>query len=317
MKSFFSKDPTQTNTMVYLQSFDLMTRQREENFLMNFPRTCFDSYYPMGIFSFGKQLHHLEFNDVTIFCGGNGSGKSTLLNIIAEKLKLKRQTCFNKTYFFDPYLDGCCYKICTEAATTLKDWRAVSRIITSDDVFNHIIDVRRKNEDISVRRSVIFEEKERFNRYGIDGLTNRPRSIDTNDPESLKAFAFYRDIIKKSASRMVRDHVGMEERTYSNGENGYKYFTKAIQPGGLYLLDEPENSLSAEMQLELMHFLHGMVRYYQCQFILSSHSPFLLCLPDARIYNMDAEPVRTCKWTELPNVRIYHDFFEDHQSEFI
>ena len=83
-----------------------------------------------------------------------------------------------------------------------------------------------------------------------------------------------------------------------------------------YLLDEPENSLSAEMQLELVHFLHGMVRFYDCQFILSSHSPFILSLPNARIYNMDSEPVNTCRWTELPNVKIYRDFFNDHQSEF-
>lgn len=103
----------------------------------------------------------------------------------------------------------------------------------------------------------------------------------------------------------------------SNGENGFSFFTEAIKPGGLYLLDEPENSLSAEMQLELVHFLHGMARFYDCQFILSSHSPFILSLPNnAKIYNMDSEPVKTCNWTDLANVRIYHDFFEKHKNDF-
>lgn len=108
----------------------------------------------------------------------------------------------------------------------------------------------------------------------------------------------------------------MDERTYSNGENGFKYFTDAIQPGGLYLLDEPENSLSSEMQLELVRFIHGMARFYDCQFIMSTHSPFILSLPFAKIYNMDELPVKTCKWTELPNVRMYYDFFKDHEDEF-
>ena len=137
-----------------------------------------------------------------------------------------------------------------------------------------------------------------------------------DDPESFKRFKEYNRVSKLSTSQLIRERVGVDERTYSNGENGFRYFTDAIQPGGLYLLDEPENSLSAEMQLELVNFLHGMARFYNCQFILSTHSPFILSLPNAKIYNMDAEPVATCKWTELPNVRIYHDFFKDHQTEF-
>ena len=302
--------------MIYLQTFDLMTRSQEEYFLNYFHRTCFDSYYPLGIFSYEKELEHLDFSDITIFCGGNGSGKSTLLNIIAEKLKLSRQTCFNKTYFFDPYLEKCYYELNTEDPSKLRDLKTVSKIITSDDVFNHIIDVRRKNENLSFKRDLIFEEKTNMSKFGGNYDGSRPRHIDMDDPASIKAFSDYQAKSKKSASRLVRENVGVEERTYSNGENGFKYFTDAIQPGGLYLLDEPENSLSAEMQLELVHFLHGMARFYDCQFILSSHSPFILSLPNAKIYNMDAEPVDTCKWTELPNVRIYHEFFQDHQSEF-
>lgn len=301
--------------MIYLQTFDLMTREQEEGFLNGFRRTCFDSYYPLGVFSNEKHLSRLRFSDITIFCGGNGSGKSTLLNIIAEKLKLNRQTCFNKTYFFEPFLEACDYVIDIEDRTKLRDLKAVSRIITSDDVFNHIIDIRHKNENLSFKRDLIFEEKARMNAYG--GSSSRPTRIDMDDPKSIKSFNDYYDMTRKSASRLVRERLGMEERTYSNGENGFMYFTDSIQPGGLYLLDEPENSLSAEMQLELMHFLHGMAHFHECQFILSSHSPFILSLPYAKIYNMDAEPVDTCKWTELPNVRIYHEFFHERQSEFV
>ena len=77
----------------------------------------------------------MEFSDITILCGSNGSGKSTLLNIIAEKLKLERKTPYNKTYFFDPYLEKCRYELTVHDPTKLKSLKEMSKIITSDDVF--------------------------------------------------------------------------------------------------------------------------------------------------------------------------------------
>jgi predicted ATPase len=115
----------------------------------------------------------------------------------------------------------------------------------------------------------------------------------------------------------VKRKIGEEERTFSNGENGFRYFVEAIQPEGLYLLDEPENSLSPERQLELVKFIYSMARFYNCQFIIATHSPFILSIPGAKIYNMDEFPVTTCKWTEYENVRIYRDFFKQHEEEFL
>ena len=105
-------------------------------------------------------------------------------------------------------------------------------------------------------------------------------------------------------------------RGRSNGENAFSYFADRIRENALYLLDEPENSLSAERQLELARFLEDSVRFFGCQFILSTHSPFLLSLRDARIYNFDARPISVCRWTELKNVRTFFDFFMTHREEF-
>ena len=84
----------------------------------------------------------------------------------------------------------------------------------------------------------------------------------------------------------------------------------------LYLLDEPENSLSAKLQEELAKFIEDSARFYGCQFIISTHSPFLLALKGARIYDLDAVPARVRRWTELENVRVYRDFFEKHRDAF-
>ena len=37
---------------------------------------------------------------------------------------------------------------------------------------------------------------------------------------------------------------------------------------------------------------------------------------EAKIYNLDAYPVSVCRWTELPNVRRYFEFFMEHKDEF-
>ena len=102
----------------------------------------------------------------------------------------------------------------------------------------------------------------------------------------------------------------------SNGESAVVYFTQKIREGQLYLLDEPENSLSPQRQMDLASFLEESVRFYGCQFVIATHSPFLLALRGARIYDLDADPARVRKWTDLPNVRAYYDFFDRHRREF-
>lgn len=299
--------------MVYLNEFHLQSADDEWQFFRRRSKGCYDSFYPYQFFPQQKELSELFFSDITILCGSNGSGKSTLLNVIAEKLELKRETPFNKTDFFDPYINGCWYELTEGNPEKIREIMQVSRIITSDDVFNHIISVRERNENLSFKREVtsrnIVEIK-------LNGWKNGPRGFNAEDPENIESFSDYCQKLRGSSNKYIRSKVGVDERTYSNGENGFKYFTDAIQPGGLYLLDEPENSLSSEMQLELVQYIQGMARFYDCQFIMSTHSPFILSIPYARIYNMDEVPVKTCNWTELPNIRIFYDFFKDHANEF-
>ena len=94
------------------------------------------------------------------------------------------------------------------------------------------------------------------------------------------------------------------------------YFQDNIKENALYLLDEPENSLSPEKQLELLKYIEDSARFYECQFVIATHSPFLLAMKGAKIYDLDEEPVDVKRWTELANVRTYYDFFIKHNDEF-
>jgi len=295
--------------MKYLKNFILPTDGEEGEWLYKHePRTCYDSVYPFNFFTIYKDLHKVEFDDITILCGSNGSGKTTLLNVISEKLQLRRNSQFNNTYFFRPFIKLCRYELNVLESAQELNFSHNSCIITSDDVFNHIIEVRDRNDKLDFKRELMFKEK-------VKGLAC-PRSIDFNSAESLNEYRDYNLNKRLSASQYVRKNLGVDERTYSNGENAFKYFTDSIQAGGLYILDEPENSMSVEMQMNLVKYIIGMAKFYECQFIISTHSPFILSIPNARIYDMDKLPVSTCKWSEISNIRAIFDFFMEHKDEF-
>ena len=105
-------------------------------------------------------------------------------------------------------------------------------------------------------------------------------------------------------------------REHSNGESAFLYFTEKVTENALFLLDEPENSLSPAKQQELVKFIEDSARFFGCQFVIATHSPFVLAIRGAKIYDLDEEPVDVKRWTELENVRAYYDFFKKHASEF-
>ena len=121
---------------------------------------------------------------------------------------------------------------------------------------------------------------------------------------------------KMTGSKFAKKMVGNNIIGKSNGETAMEFFYNNINEPGLYLLDEPENSLSAENQIRLKQFIEESARFYNCQFIISTHSPFLLSLKFAKIYNLDTVPVTTQNWYELPNVLTYYNFFKENEDEF-
>ena len=96
--------------MLYLKSFNLPNKDREENTLMYDIRTYINGIYPYNIFP-PKKLEEINFSPITIFYGGNGSGKSTLLNIIAEKIGVMRNNPFAGGERFDSYLKLCDFEL--------------------------------------------------------------------------------------------------------------------------------------------------------------------------------------------------------------
>lgn len=286
--------------MVYLEWFRFPDADQEWDFFMKpeLKRTCYDSYYPFQVLA--GRLEWLEFEPVTILYGGNGSGKTTALNVMAAALGLERDSPYNQSNFFPDYVEMCEYEL------TRGRLPEASRAITSDDVFDYMLDLRALNQGIDETR------EERFQEYLDAKYANfQMRTLD--DYQRLKQVNAAR---RKSQSQYVRSTLMGNARERSNGENAFRYFTEKIQDSGLYLLDEPENSLSPARQLELAQFLSDSARFYGCQLVISTHSPFLLALEGARIYDLDQTPAQLRRWTQLDNVRTYHDLFRAHEQEF-
>lgn len=181
-----------------------------------------------------------------------------------------------------------------------------SRIVTSDDVFDYMLNLRMMNNGIDGKREELFEDYLE-NKYADFQM----KSLD--DYEKLKKVNLARS---KTQSKYVRKSLMGNVREHSNGESAFLYFTEKMKENGLYLLDEPENSLSPDRQQELVQFIEDSARFFGCQFVISTHSPFLLAMKGAKIYDMDEEPVDVKWWTELGNVRTYYEFFKKHEKEF-
>jgi len=97
----------------------------------------------------------------------------------------------------------------------------------------------------------------------------------------------------------------------SHGESHMTFFENRFGRKGLYLLDEPENALSPEMQLELVRLLHRFTKRGDVQFIIASHSPILLACPDADIFSFDSIPIRKIRYEESDHYRFYRDFLNN------
>lgn len=273
--------------MIYLKRFELLDKEDW-------------SGYPFHIF-LEKQLFNIEFEPVTIFYGDNGSGKSTLLNIITETINkdkqiISRKKPLVKSEYFDTYIEKCKYYL--ENTIPME-----SKIILSEDIFENILSKRIENQKKNEGRKKLEMQymQYKYNPVNYSSLEDLSISVETRN---------------KTQNKFIKSRIEENSKEFSNGQTSLEFFDKELKENGLYLLDEPENSLSPKFQIELIQLLLELSRFFKCQFIIATHSPFLLSIPDAKIYDLDSIPVTQKKWCELENMKIYYNFFKENKDKF-
>ena len=298
--------------MIFLNNFEFIDEDRHYKPLLPLYNRCTsDEYYPLGIFNVnftGQRIRRMDFEDITILYGGNGSGKTTLLNIMAEKLGAFRNKRYTQTEGFAYFIEHCYYEY--------DEKPLMKKFLASDDIFDYILTVREENRGVKkhkLKEAEFHCDAKEYRKVYPDGIHLDFENPDVND--NLK-FERYMDARRKTKKQYVRSRAGEMQRQFSNGENALMFFDKEIEKDALYFLDEPENSMSPKFQLELKTLIEDSVRYKNCQFVIATHSPFILSLHNAKIYNLDVMPVTVEHWYELENVRYYYDFFKKNRDFF-
>lgn len=101
----------------------------------------------------------------------------------------------------------------------------------------------------------------------------------------------------------------------SHGESFMALAQANFQPDGLYILDEPEAALSPQRQLSLLAQIDQLSRE-GAQFVMVTHSPILLGLPDAQLLCFDDGPVHPVGYKQTQSYQTY-EMFINHRESFL
>ena len=271
--------------MIYLSSFMLSNKQVKN-----------PNIYPYNVFR-GKNIEPFVFSPITVFYGNNGSGKSTLLNIIANKLQLKGKeyatsNSFGIVDYCNAFSNECSYSLGEDDfGFVIKNLPRNSRYIKSEDILYEIKKIQQKQ---------VLSDGMEYD-YVQKGMTIQEA----------------KDFLSSKEGRKQEEYIKFAQEKYSNGETSMQYFEEYLQPNALYLLDEPEVSLSPSNQVLLANGINKLARLLECPFVIATHSPCLLGTLNARIYNIDTKEYDVVKWNELENVQYFYNFFKKHEQEFL
>lgn len=229
---------------------------------------------------FAKQIQ-LD-KKVTIFIGDNGCGKSTLLESIALCLRL-------------PLIGGHINEHPGfEAAAILKPFIEIEWNRQTSKGF--------------------FFRAEDFSDF-INSVENDRRKI-AGDLSDLKGVVDD-SIIKRMTGSMnyslyqMRKDYGENMQAFSHGEAYLKILQTRIGDKGIFLLDEPEAALSPLKQLSLMFFIMEVLKNGNTQFIISTHSPILMGISGALIYEIQEDSMKPVEYKETDHYRITKTFLNN------
>ncbi|WP_300456774.1 AAA family ATPase [Desulfobacula sp.] len=104
--------------------------------------------------------------------------------------------------------------------------------------------------------------------------------------------------------------------TQSHGQSLMSYFQSRYTIKGIYFLDEPETALSPSSLIELLNLLIKIQRQGHAQFIIATHSPFLLACPHSRIYSFDTPRIEPITYKDTEYYQLYKNFM-NHPEKFI
>lgn len=128
----------------------------------------------------------------------------------------------------------------------------------------------------------------------------------------LRAESFY-NVATKEEEYADWAHPSERYHEKSHGESFLALAQNYLRPNSLYFFDEPEAALSPQRQLTLLMEIYDCARQGS-QFIIVTHSPILLGIPDARILSFDNGTIHECKYEETESYRVTEMFINNREQ---
>jgi len=126
----------------------------------------------------------------------------------------------------------------------------------------------------------------------------------------LRAESFYNMASHVDDSDVVRSYGGVSLHEQSHGESFLALVANRFHDGGIYILDEPEAALSPSRILELMCHMNRLVKNGS-QFIISTHSPILMAFPNAELYQISEDGMKSISYKDTEHFRLTKQFLND------
>ena len=127
----------------------------------------------------------------------------------------------------------------------------------------------------------------------------------------LRAESFY-NVATQEEEYADITHPSAKYHEKSHGESFLALAQNNMNPNGLYLFDEPEAALSPQRQLTLLMQIYSCAKE-GAQFIIVTHSPILLGIPDADIYCFDNGRIHLCEYEDTESYQVTEMFINNRQ----
>lgn len=127
----------------------------------------------------------------------------------------------------------------------------------------------------------------------------------------LRAESFY-NVATKEEEYADFAHPSQKYHEKSHGESFLALAQNQLKPNGLYLFDEPEAALSPQRQLTLLMEIYACAKQGS-QFVIVTHSPILLGVPDAQIISFDYGMVHNCEYEETESYKVTEMFINNRE----
>ncbi|UBM57461.1 AAA family ATPase [Marinilongibacter aquaticus] len=230
-----------------------------------------------------KNFESLAFSsNVTFFVGENGAGKSTILEALAANLNLP--TAGSSSVEIDPLLAPARH-LASYLRLRMAYKTTQGFFSRAEDFIGFVKGLQRQIAELNAE----IEEIENTWQGGDITLALGP--------------------LKGERDALI-SRYGEDLDAMSHGEGFLKFFLSRITGKGLYLIDEPEAALSPQRQLSLISLIMQKVKENGSQFIIATHSPIIMSIPEAEILEFKEGKISPIAYQDTEHYQITKMFLD-------